>query len=451
MFFGLTLALVRPYLITHLTEPLGLFWTLLSVPFVVRLLRRGGLVDGAVTFLAVTVSLLTRMGSMFTIPAFAIWLVWAEARDAKRLKLTLVSITAVLLGCSLVSATLLRLYGSGSGFVGSNFSFVICGATHGGDWTTCRSLYREELRTVGPTFGAAQAHYLYAKAWEEFRRHPSTLIRRLIEGEELFLKNLVPVVLGGYTTPTIPRWFPGTAWTFIVAFGLVITLRRRSEPRELSFWLFMWLGLFASAPLVIFGDGWRALSSVLPVVAVFFACGFGRHADVPAAIAPAGSELSKLTLATMIVTMSVWIVIPGLAHSFDPLGARAFKTVAPRPGERIVLGSRHMAGFVVVPDDRPVPIDVPAMHRSEFTTAFQYSHHESYQRLTLPSLSTAFAFIVAPNANGTHGTLFVAPAEVLIRRDVPVWHFTLEEEIQEEEDVSFARVSASTPMPPPSR
>jgi hypothetical protein len=258
-------------------------------------------------------------------------------------------------------------------------------------------------------------------------------------------------VLGGYTTPTIPRWFPGTAWIFVVAFGLVITLRRRREPRELSFWLFTWLGLFASAPLVIFGDGWRALSSVLPVVAVFFACAFATHAHVPAVIAPAGSELSKLTLAAMIVTMSVWIVIPGLAHSFDPLGARAFKTVAPRPGERIVLGSKHMAGFVVIPDDRPVPIDVPAMHRSEFTTAFQYSHHESYQRLTLPSLSTAFAFIVAPNANGTHGTLFVAPAEVLIRRDVPVWKFTLEEEIQEEEDVSFARVSASTPLPPPSR
>jgi hypothetical protein len=253
-------------------------------------------------------------------------------------------------------------------------------------------------------------------------------------------------MLGGYTAPSIPRWFPRTAWTIIVAVGLTITFWRRRERSELSFWLFMWLGLLTSAPLVIFADGWRALSSILPLVAVFFSCGFTTQADVSSSVIPVGDRTSRLALAAVLVTMSLWVAIPGLAHWLDPLGADAFKTVPPRPGERVVLGSKYMAGFVVVPDDSAVPKEVPSMRRSQFTTAFEYSLHTAYKKLPLPPPSTSFAFIVAPNANGTNGTLFAAPAEVFIRRNVPAWRLTLETEIQEEEDVSFARVTTATPL-----
>jgi hypothetical protein len=429
MFFGLTLALVRPYLSTYLTEPLGQFWILLSIPFVIRLLRRGTVMDGAVSLLAVTMALLTRMGSMFTIPAFAVWLAWTESRDRKRLTLVLLTIAAVLLGCSLVSVTLLRLYGSGTGFLGSNFSFVICGATHGGDWTTCRSLYQDELRKVGSIFDSTQTHFLYAKAWEGFRRDPSVLFHRLLEGEQVFLRNLLPVVLGGYTTPTTPRWFPRTAWTVIAACGLMVTFWRRREKRELSFWLVMWLGLLASAPLV------------------FFASGFATQADVPSVLASVGNGTSKCSLAALSATMSVWIAIPGLAHWLDPLHARMLKAESPNPGERVVPGGgTHMAGFLVVADDQPVPIDVPAMRRSDLTKLLEYSGHEALQKLRLPDASASFAFIVVPNANGTYGTLFVAPSEVFTRRNVPAWRLTVKEEVWEEEDAYIGRVTAATPV-----
>ncbi len=451
MFLGLIVALVRPYLITHLTEPLGHFWVLLSVPFVIRFLRGGSLVDGIVSFLALAMALLIRMGSMFTIPAFSIWLVWTAFREGKSLKPTLLAITAVLLGCALVSATLLRLYGSGTGVVGSNFSFVICGATHGGDWTTCQSLYRDELQKTGPTFGATQAHFLYAKAWERFRRDPSILYHRLIDGERAFLGNLMPVMLGGYTTPFLPDWFPRTAWAALAACGLLITFWRQRERRELAFWLLMWLGLLMSAPLVIFADGWRALSSILPFVALFLACGFSSQPGDLDSLAPTAGRASKTALAGMFATVSLWLVIPGFVHWFDPIGARPFRTVPPEPGQRVVLGSRHMAGFVVVPDDSMIPTSVPSLRRSDFMQAFESSHHGAYQKIALPPPSTSFAFIVAPNANGTFGTLFAAPAEVFIQRDVRAWRLTLEEEIQEEEDVAFARVSAATPVAPAPR
>jgi hypothetical protein len=446
-FLALTLALVRPYLTTHLTEPPGQFWALIAVPFVIRLLRRGALVDGAVSFLAITISLLTRMGSMFTIPGFAVWFAWTQARDAKRLKITLAIIAAVLLASSLVSATLLRLYGSGTGLVGSNSSFVICGATHGGDWRTCQSLYQEDLRKVGPGFGAAQARFLYAKAWEGFRRDPSILAHRLLEGERMFLQNLVPVMLGGYTTPFTPRWFPRVAWTVVAIYGLTVTFWRARERSELSFWLFMWLGLLASTPLVIFADGWRVLSNVLPFVALFFACGFATHGNVASPVAPAGSKTSTLTLAGVCATMLLWIVVPGLAHRLDPLGNQAFTTLTPKPGEAIVLGSRHMAGFIVVPDDRQGPTDVPSMRRSDFTKALEYSGHQPGRELRLPPPASPFAFIAAPNANGTHGMLYVlvAPAEVLTRSEIAVWRLTLEQEIEEVDNVRWARVTAATP------
>ena len=449
-FFGLILASIRPYLPTHLTEPYGEFWALISVPFVIRLLRGGAIVDGAVSFLGTTMALLTRMGSMFTIPALAIWLTWTQARDAKRLKLALVTVAAVLLGCTLVSLTLLRLYGSGAGVVGSNFSSVICGATHGGDWTKCEREYEEDLRKVGPGFGTGQARFLYAKAWEGFRRDPSVFFHQMIEGERVFFGNLVTVALGGYTTRTIPRWFSQRAWTVVALFGLTITLWRRRERRELSFWLFMWAGLLASAPLVIFADGWRVLSSVFPFLALFFSVGFATHADVAYPAASAERRTPKLALVGLVVTISLWIVIPGMVHRLDVVGARPFMTMTSNPGERIVLGGAHMAGLIVLPDDWPVRTDVASMRRAEFTKAFEYSGNESYQKLILPAPSTPFAFVAAPNADGSHGNLFLAPPDVLSEPEVPAWRLTIEDPLNEER-VYWSRASAATPLAPASR
>jgi hypothetical protein len=109
-----------------------------------------------------------------------------------------------------------------------------------------------------------------------------------------------------------------------------------------------------------------------------------------------------------------------------------------------------MAGFVVVPDDRPVPTDVPSMRRSEFTKAFEYSGNAVYQKLTIPSPLTPFAFIAAPSANGTEEVLFLAPPEVLTRPDVPAWRFTMEDE-SDQGSKYWLRVTAATPAAPASR
>jgi hypothetical protein len=146
--------------------------------------------------------------------------------------------------------------------------------------------------------------------------------------------------------------------------------------------------------------------------------------------------------------MSLWIVTPGVAHRLDPIGAEAFRTVQPNTAERVVLGSKHMAGFIVVPDDQPVPRDIASMRRSDFIQAFEYSGNGMYQKLPLPPSSVAFAFVAVPNTNGTEGSLFLAPAEVLARRDVPAWRLTLETPSEEGHGYWF-RVSAASPVVPP--
>ena len=73
-YFGLSFIVMRSFLPTSLTEPLGFFWALLAVPFFVDGLRTGSWRLQLVSFGFLTVALMTRMGAMFLIPAFALWM-----------------------------------------------------------------------------------------------------------------------------------------------------------------------------------------------------------------------------------------------------------------------------------------------------------------------------------------------------------------------------------------
>jgi len=450
-FFALSFALVRPYLTTNLTEPLGLFWALLAIPFIVRALRTGLLVDGAAGFLATSVALFTRMGSMFTIPAFGIWLAWNKWRDKRRLKFAILAVVAVLAVCVGESQLLNKLYGSGKGALGSNYSYSVCGLTHGGDWTTCLSLYPVEgLERRGAT-EAEIARYLYLKAWEKFQREPSIFINRLAATERFFVDNVLERAFVGYTYVPIPRRFPIRAWELLAVAGLIFVLGRRRERRELSFWVFMALGILASAPLVIMDDGWRVLSASFPLIALFLACGFSTPATMqPPRDLAETSWKPKLALWGMFLVLASWLVVPGFAHWLDPIGARALKSVTAAADERIVLGGRYMAGYLVVPDGEPVPIRVPAMHLSEFRKILEYSGNEQYQKLTVPSSSAAFGFVATPSARRWHHEIFMVPPEVIYRRDVTAWRFKLADGPESESRI-WAHVSSATPVAPVQR
>ena len=80
-FFALTYIYARVFSPTTLTEPLGLIWALLSVPFFIEFFRSGSIRSAQVAFAMTAVELMTRMGSMMTIPALLLWLVLQFGRD----------------------------------------------------------------------------------------------------------------------------------------------------------------------------------------------------------------------------------------------------------------------------------------------------------------------------------------------------------------------------------
>src|SRR5258707_8056992 len=75
-FLGLTYIYARTFIPTTLTEPPGMLWALLSIPFFIVAFRTGSVKPTLVAFAMTIVALMTRMGSIFTIPALLLWLGW---------------------------------------------------------------------------------------------------------------------------------------------------------------------------------------------------------------------------------------------------------------------------------------------------------------------------------------------------------------------------------------
>ena len=84
----------------------------------------------------------------------------------------------------------------------------------------------------------------------------------------------------------------------------------------------------------------------------------------------------------------------------------------------------------MVGEDAPSRYNVPTLHLSEFAALLKQSNLESYQALLHPRPpDTPFAFILSPrlelDASSYHH--YIAPAEVILRPDVPAWRFEVDE------------------------
>jgi hypothetical protein len=85
-----------------------------------------------------------------------------------------------------------------------------------------------------------------------------------------------------------------------------------------------------------------------------------------------------------------------------------------------------MSGFLVVEDDAPLREDVPSLHLADFQAIIAQSGVENYQDLihpTLPPLPFGFVFAPRVEKGSDSSVLYIVPAEVVERSDVPVWHF----------------------------
>ena len=93
-----------------------------------------------------------------------------------------------------------------------------------------------------------------------------------------------------------------------------------------------------------------------------------------------------------------------------------------------MLGGRHIAGFVVIPDHEANPLSVPALHFSKFIELFRSSYWESDFGPILndrpPTPPFAFIMGVGPGAR-FGGNIYLAPPAVLQLPDVCAWKFSV--------------------------
>ncbi|MES2196613.1 MAG: hypothetical protein V4517_19500 [Pseudomonadota bacterium] len=427
-FFGLTYIYTRTFVPTTLTEPLGLFWALLAIPFFIESFRTGAVRLALIAFAMTSIALMTRPGSMFTIPFLLLWLVWQFGRGVRaKLRIGAVSI-GILIGITGLNSLLQKSYGSGTSPATGNFAYVLCGLSIGTNWEGCpRKIAAEGAPQLR---GNALIGKLYGMAAENIRARPDIFLGRLAQGAEAFLTRFPEVIWKGNGTEIKePNWLWRTPLTVVCLIGLFIAARRAAAP-ELAFWALLWISIVTSASIVFVDDGPRTLAASHPLIALFFAIGFSRAGLTPGEPSKASSptSLSRYGTLGLIVAAALFFCIPWAAHRFSPNGALAADGLSAKQGEAIVFGGRRMSGFLVVEDGAPLRHDIPTLHLADFDAVVRKSGVEYYQGLLHPvAPPLPFGFVFAPRVEKGVLSLnqYIVPAEVMERRDVAVWRFQL--------------------------
>ncbi|MDB5578715.1 MAG: hypothetical protein JWR80_3891 [Bradyrhizobium sp.] len=423
-FLGLTCIYARTFVPTTLTEPLGLFWALLAIPFFIASFRSSDVRPALIAFAMTALALMTRTGSMFTIPFLLLWLVWQFGRDVPtKLRIGAVSI-GILIGIFGLNSLLQKTYGTGKNPGTGNFAYVLCGLSMGTTWDGCLKQIAPEGK---PPQGDVLNEKLYAMAADNIRARPGILLGRLVEGARAFVDQFPEVIWKGYGTEIEePGWLWRTPLTVVCLIGLFVAARRATRI-ELAFWALLWTSIVASSSIVFLDDGPRTLAASHPLMALFLAIGFSS-AGLASREAPSPASLSRYGTLGLIVAAALYVCIPWTAHRFSPVAAMAGDGLLAKQDEAIVFGGRRMSGFLVVEDGSPLRSDIPTLHLADFDAVVRKSGVESYQGLLHPvAPPVPFGFVFAPRVEKGVLSLnqYIVPAEVMERRDVAAWRFQL--------------------------
>jgi len=423
-FFALSYLYVRVFSLTSLSEPLGLFWSLLSIPFFINAFGTRAASSALVGFALASVALMIRMGSMFTIPALLVWLVWQFGRSTSE-KFRIAIVAIVILGAVVgLNSLLSRAYGVSGAETGSNFAYTLCGLTIGGNWEACPLKLAEQGE---PLTGdeAAVAQRLYSFAWQNLAAKPTVFLARLTAGMRDFLSSFPVVMWKGYATVQGRRLGVfGTLLSVISLIGLIWLARRGTSELEVTFWCLVWLSILASSALIYLDDGARTLAVSQPLIALFIAAGMSDPQRTVGETEPRGRLVaygaSALVIAGLLAVSVPWIAHRLLAPDIAP------KQQTTGPDEITVAGGAKLSGFLVLADEAPLRADVPTLHVSDFEAVVAQSGVEFYQGLThpvSPPLPFGFVYALPVGTGTTEPNTFIVPAEVVERRDVQAWRF----------------------------
>jgi hypothetical protein len=427
-FLCLAFAIQRSYLSTTLTEPLGLIWSLFSIPFFVIALRHNSLAAAYVALGLTTVTLLTRMGAMFLVPAIVLWILLSFGKTFWQ-KCRILAVCSVILVTAIsLNQLLTRLYGAEGNLTGSNFYYSLCGLSIGSDWSACPQKYANEIREQRVDDEKKLSSFLLAKSLNNIRHDPKTLLLRLVQGGVGFVKTIPAAVTEGYVRPPRSKIVTLTIFVVIASCGLVLSALLYWTRREAIFWLLAFASIVASSAFVYFDDGLRVMSASYPLLALLWVQGLRQ----PRNNVEGPPSEPKIIVAGSLIAAAIcicFLTVPALTATLMRSSSPHVNSLS--ADYHYIYGGRRVSGFIIVSDhDEPLK-NVPSMTLSEFQAVIKSSGVELYQGLVVGNAPppTPFAFIYAPRAEpqAQGGYSYIAPPDVLLNKAVPIWRLTVQD------------------------
>jgi hypothetical protein len=423
-FGGLVYGIARPFLATMLTEPLGLFWVLLSVTFIVEAFRLSSVSHAYVALAAFTFAEITRMGSVFTIPALAMWIPIAFGSGVRK-RVILGGVAAGVVGLVLiVQGVFAALYGNQNAVTGGNFAYTLCGLAVGQNWLACSHLFMRELGQLSTE--REQDPFLLAKAFQLIQQNPYPMLARMLANVRDLVTGIPQFLLyglGAYHRPMREFFF---VLLLTPGFYLAFKCRGRGQAR---FWAFFFVTLAGSAALIFADDGWRTMHSTWPFVALFFSLGFTSPLTTPWENSTEPLISARAGASLVVVLVALTIVAPAIAR-FWP-GAELMRTAQagePRSDQSLILEGRSVTGFLVVPDNTMLPDRVPAIHASQFVQLVKdLGLEENYGKFLDRAMARMpFALVTAARLDVTDDdhqrwNFLVAPPGILTNATQGAW------------------------------
>ena len=385
-FFAANLALVRDYLPTVSTEPLGVAVSSLALGL---LTLRGASTDPklfGVALLAISVALAARPGPQFVLPAlllYGLFFFFERARWRTAVGLILVALVG-----GAHAGALNTLYGAGEGSLTAYPAYTLYGLTRASDYTAVKEELLAEL-PASATEGQI-AEVAYARAFAKLRSEPGTFLRGLSSN---FRKALGKVPMN-VSRALSPRWlvvpraerilpsreetradrYAALPLLLVAGVGWLAALRR-APFAERAFWATFGVGLLASVPFV-FGDaGFRGLAVAYPAIALLLAVGVASR-RLPATQAMRRRErqlaLESGTLVSLLV--GVTLMAPALIRG---------ERTPPRTGAGASTARAVVENApAVIVAHRPVELShVPTIRRHAMLTWIRWSSDDRFRVL----------------------------------------------------------------------
>jgi hypothetical protein len=431
-FVGFVLLLERPFLATTMTEPLGAIWGLLALMFFIEALRQQSLPHAMVGLAALTFALTIRMGSLLTVPAIVLWMVYVfGGTRVGRWRVLAVACGVVVLVVAL-NALLGYLYGSTQTTSGANFAVTICGLSLGTDWAGCLETYAAQLGQLPDE--RAWVHFLVTQSWRNVLAQPAVFAGHLVGNVAKYVVSQPRFFVAGYGEMTV--WTKGAAALALLATipALVLAWRHRTSPAERLFWLALLASILLSAAIVYADAGWRALHVTNIFVAAFLASTFGVTGAIRPSPVVAARWPWQLGATVIAAAAGLVVLAPVLAkaQAMREIAAHpAFEPVGPH--ERIVLGGGSITGFLVVPDGSTRPTSIPSLHLSDFIRLLRLGGIEGdFGPAQAFAGRVPFALVWSPRIDREDQTsIYVAPPGILQERDAWAWRLTMREQPSE--------------------